>query len=148
MQSELDGKSDGAEKIFAYLERHGITREEAVTPRERREDVGGDTQKLVLAFFPTEDGADEAAKALKKPPRTGCTGNARRAGNAGDERNARRNDRRASHQRRDDDRSTDARPNSPNPDPRNPADPWNRRHRRDRRPLDHDPQRPEITNKS
>jgi len=66
MQSELDGKSDGAEKVFAYLERHGITREEAVTPRKRREDVGGDTQKLVLAFFPTEDGADEAAKALKK----------------------------------------------------------------------------------
>ena len=32
-QSELDGKSDGAEKIFVYLERHGITREEAVTPR-------------------------------------------------------------------------------------------------------------------
>jgi hypothetical protein len=61
MKSELDGKSDGAEKVFAYLERHGISREEAVTPRERREDVGGDTQKLVLAFFPTEDGADEAA---------------------------------------------------------------------------------------
>ena len=74
MQSELDGKSDGAEKIFAYLERHGITREEAVTPRERREDVGGDTQKLVLAFFPTEDGADEAAKALKKPPAPGAPG--------------------------------------------------------------------------
>ena len=27
LKSELDGKSDGAEKVFAYLERHGISRE-------------------------------------------------------------------------------------------------------------------------
>ena len=65
LQSELDGKPDGAEKVFAYLERHGITREEAVTPRKRREDVGGDTQHLVLAFFANEDAADQAAVALK-----------------------------------------------------------------------------------
>jgi uncharacterized membrane protein len=65
LKSELDGKPDGGEKIFAYLERHGITREEAVTPRKTREDVGGDTQQLVLAFFASEDAADEAAKALK-----------------------------------------------------------------------------------
>ena len=36
-----------------------------MTPRERREDVGGSTQKLVLAFFDSEDAAAEAAKALK-----------------------------------------------------------------------------------
>jgi uncharacterized membrane protein len=64
-RSELDGKSDGAEKVFAYLERHGISREEAVTPRKLREDVGGDRQQLVLAFFASEDGADRAAEALK-----------------------------------------------------------------------------------
>lgn len=66
MQSELDGKSDGGEKIFAYLERHGITREQAVTPRKDREDAGGETQQLMLAFFASEDAADEAAKALKQ----------------------------------------------------------------------------------
>ncbi|MFF3454628.1 DUF1269 domain-containing protein [Streptomyces sp. NPDC002730] len=65
LESELDGKSDGAEKVFAYLERHGISREEAVTPRKFREDVGGDKQQLVLAFFSNEDAADQAAKALK-----------------------------------------------------------------------------------
>jgi uncharacterized membrane protein len=64
-RSELDGKSDGAEKVFAYLERHGISREEAVTPRKLREDVGGDKQQLVLAFFASEDGAEQAAEALK-----------------------------------------------------------------------------------
>jgi hypothetical protein len=32
-KSELDGKSDGGERVFAYLERHGISRKEAVTPR-------------------------------------------------------------------------------------------------------------------
>jgi hypothetical protein len=32
LQSELSGQSDGGEKVFAYLERHGITRTEAVTP--------------------------------------------------------------------------------------------------------------------
>jgi hypothetical protein len=64
MQSESDGKPDGGEKIFAYLERHGITRDEAVNPRKRREDLGGDRQRLVLAFFANDDGADEAAKAL------------------------------------------------------------------------------------
>lgn len=61
-QSELDGMPDGGDKIFAYLERHGITRGDAVTPRKRREDVGGDTQQLVLAFFANEDAADQAAK--------------------------------------------------------------------------------------
>lgn len=65
VKSELDGNSDGAEKVFAYLERHGISREEAVIPRKDREDHGGDTQHLVLAFFPNEDLADEAAMALK-----------------------------------------------------------------------------------
>jgi uncharacterized membrane protein len=66
LKSELDGKPDGAEKVFAYLERHGISREDAVTPRKRREDVGGDKQELVLSFFDSEDAADEAAKALKQ----------------------------------------------------------------------------------
>jgi len=66
LQSELDGKSDDGEKVFAYLERHGITREEAVTPRKRREDLGGDTQHLVLAFFASENAADQAAIALRK----------------------------------------------------------------------------------
>jgi hypothetical protein len=65
VKSELDGNSDGAEKVFAYLERHGISREEAVIPRKDREDHGGDTQHLVLAFFPNEDLADEAAMVLK-----------------------------------------------------------------------------------
>jgi uncharacterized membrane protein len=65
LKSELDGKSDGAAKVFAYLERHGITREDAVTPREDREDSAGDQQQLVLAFFDSEDAADQAAEALK-----------------------------------------------------------------------------------
>jgi uncharacterized membrane protein len=66
LKSELDGSSDGGEKVFAYLERHGIGRDEAVTPRKRREDVGGDKQELVLAFFDSEDAADAAAAALRK----------------------------------------------------------------------------------
>jgi uncharacterized membrane protein len=65
IKSELDGKSDHAEKVFAYLERNGISREDAVTPRKVREESGGDKQQLVLAFFDTEDAADQAAKALK-----------------------------------------------------------------------------------
>ncbi|MFF4425797.1 hypothetical protein ACFY04_34345 [Streptomyces sp. NPDC001549] len=65
MRSELDGKSDGAAKVFEYLERHGITREDAVTPREDREDSAGDQQQLVLAFFDSEDEADRAAEALR-----------------------------------------------------------------------------------
>jgi uncharacterized membrane protein len=65
LKSELAGKSDGGEKVFAYLERHGMSRELAVTPRKNREDLGGDTQELVLAFFDTEDAADHAAKALR-----------------------------------------------------------------------------------
>ena len=64
-KSELDGKSDGGVKVFAYLARHGITKDEAVTPRELREDLGGATQRLVLAFFASEDAADQAAKALR-----------------------------------------------------------------------------------
>ena len=66
LKSELDGHSDGGAKIFAYLERHGISRDQAVIPRKRREDLGGDRQELVLAFFDTEDAADAAAAALKK----------------------------------------------------------------------------------
>jgi hypothetical protein len=65
LKSEAEGHSNGAEKIFAYLERHGISREEAVTPRKDREDYGGDTQYLVLATFPSEDEADDAAMVLK-----------------------------------------------------------------------------------
>ncbi|MFJ8927992.1 hypothetical protein ACIRLA_15565 [Streptomyces sp. NPDC102364] len=65
LKSEQDGNSDGAEKIFAYLERHGISRKEAVIPRKDREGYGGDKQQLVLAFFPSEDLADEAAMVLK-----------------------------------------------------------------------------------
>ena len=38
LKSELDGKSDGAEKIFGYLDCHGISREDAVIPRKVRED--------------------------------------------------------------------------------------------------------------
>jgi hypothetical protein len=65
VKSEQDGNSDGAEKVFAYLERHGISREQAVIPRKVREGYGGDAQHLVLAFFPNEDLADEAAMVLK-----------------------------------------------------------------------------------
>jgi hypothetical protein len=45
IKSELDGKSAGAEKVFAYLERNGITREVAVIPRNVREESGGDKQR-------------------------------------------------------------------------------------------------------
>jgi uncharacterized membrane protein len=65
LKSEIAGTTDGIENVFAYLERHGITREEAVIPRKLREDLGGDKQQLVLAFFATEDAADDAAKSLK-----------------------------------------------------------------------------------
>lgn len=65
LKSELDGNSDGAERVFSYLERHGISREEAVTPRKDREGFGGDRQLLVLAFFPTEEVADGAAMVLR-----------------------------------------------------------------------------------
>jgi hypothetical protein len=65
IKSLLDGKPNGAESVFAYCERKGITREEAATPRKDREESGGDKQQLVLAFFDTEDDADQAAKALK-----------------------------------------------------------------------------------
>jgi uncharacterized membrane protein len=65
VQSELDGQSDGADKVFAYLERHGITKREAVKPRKVREDIGGDKQQLVLAFFTDEGAAEQAAEALK-----------------------------------------------------------------------------------
>jgi hypothetical protein len=64
-KSELDGKSDGAEKVFAYLKRHGIGRKEAVTPRKAK-DLGGDKRRLVLAAFANKDAADEAANTLKK----------------------------------------------------------------------------------
>lgn len=64
-KSELDGKSDGGRRVFAYLERHGITRAEAVTPRKVK-DLGGDRQQLVLASFSNEDAADQAANMLKK----------------------------------------------------------------------------------
>jgi uncharacterized membrane protein len=65
LKSEIAGTTDGIENVFAYLERHGITRQEAVIPRKLREDLGGDNQQLVLAFFDTEDAADDAAKSLK-----------------------------------------------------------------------------------
>ena len=65
LKSERDGKSDGAEKVFAYLERNGLKREDAVLPRKVREDAGGEKHKLVLAFVDTEDAADQAAEALK-----------------------------------------------------------------------------------
>ncbi|MFC5266033.1 hypothetical protein ACFPJ1_28300 [Kribbella qitaiheensis] len=65
VKSELDGNSDDAAQVFAYLERHGINREEAVTPRNNREAREGDTQHLVLAFFPSEDLADQAAMVVK-----------------------------------------------------------------------------------
>jgi hypothetical protein len=65
LKSELNGKSDGAEKVFAYLERQGISREEAVVPRNDREGYGGDSQQLVLAFFGSEDAADEAARTFR-----------------------------------------------------------------------------------
>jgi uncharacterized membrane protein len=64
IKSELDGKGD-AERIFAYCERHGISREEAATPRKDRESYGGDKQLLVLAFFPNEEVADGAAMVLR-----------------------------------------------------------------------------------
>jgi uncharacterized membrane protein len=65
LKSEMAGSKDGIESVFAYLERHGISREEAVMPRKLREDLGGDKQELVLAFFANEDAADAAAKSLK-----------------------------------------------------------------------------------
>jgi hypothetical protein len=65
IKSLLDGKPNGAECVFAYCESKGISREQAATPRKDREESGGDKQQLMLAFFDTEDAADEAAKALK-----------------------------------------------------------------------------------
>jgi uncharacterized membrane protein len=65
LRSLLDGKPNGAESVFAYCESKGISREQAATPRKDREESGGDQQRLVLAFFDTEDAADQAAKALK-----------------------------------------------------------------------------------
>jgi hypothetical protein len=59
-----EGEISGNE-VFAYLEFNGITREDAVTPRKDREESGEDEQQLVLAFFDTEDAADQAANALK-----------------------------------------------------------------------------------
>lgn len=65
LKSELDGKSDGAVKIFEYLEKHGISREEAVTPRKDKSDFGGDRQQLVLAIYSSESQADQAAKLIR-----------------------------------------------------------------------------------
>lgn len=61
----LAGTSNGGEGIFAYLEQHGISREAAITPRQRRDDIGGDRQQLVLASFLEEADADEAARVLR-----------------------------------------------------------------------------------
>lgn len=65
LRSELAGSSDGGEKVFLYLEQHGISREEAITPRKERDDHGGEQQHLVLASFPREDAADEAAHLVR-----------------------------------------------------------------------------------
>src|SRR5690606_31233546 len=65
LKSEAEGHSDGAAQIFAYLERHGISREEAITPRKEREAYGGDVQHLVLAFFDSENLADAAAMIVR-----------------------------------------------------------------------------------
>ena len=51
MKSELNGNSVGGEKVLAWLERHGISREGAITARKLREDLGGSKQELVLGFF-------------------------------------------------------------------------------------------------
>jgi hypothetical protein len=40
-RSELKGDSDGAEKVFAYLQRHGVTREEAVNRADVNRAVRG-----------------------------------------------------------------------------------------------------------
>jgi len=40
----------------------GSQEKDAVIPREEREDPGGDKHQLVLAFFDTEDAADQAAR--------------------------------------------------------------------------------------
>jgi hypothetical protein len=64
----------GGEKIFTYLERHGVSRDDSVLPRNLREDVGGDKQQLVLATFADEVAADHAARALRNSrTRTGTS---------------------------------------------------------------------------
>jgi hypothetical protein len=65
LKSLLDGKPNGAESVFAYCESKGISREQAATPRKDRESAGGETQQLVLAFFGSEEAADEAAKTFR-----------------------------------------------------------------------------------
>ena len=65
MRSELDRESNGVKGVFAYLDRQGISREDAVMPRKRREERAGDRQRLVLATFASESNADRAAKAMK-----------------------------------------------------------------------------------
>jgi hypothetical protein len=65
LRSELHGSSDGGDQVFTYLARHGITRDEATTPRQRREEMGGDRQHLVLASFDDEAAADLAAETLR-----------------------------------------------------------------------------------
>jgi hypothetical protein len=67
--SELEGRSDGGAKVFEYLERHGISRTRAVTPRKIKE-LGGDKQRLVLAAFADQNAADRAASTLKKWEKT------------------------------------------------------------------------------
>lgn len=71
MRAELAGDTDAGAEVFSYLERHGISREEAVIPRNRREDLGGDQQRLVLASFPDEAAADKAAASLKSWEKSG-----------------------------------------------------------------------------
>ena len=73
LKSELDGNSDGAEKVFAYLERHGISRERSGDPAERQRRPRRGCATPGARVLPSEDLADQAAMVLKNwrtPPST------------------------------------------------------------------------------